>query len=156
IEDTATTQGVAVDKAGYELAMEGQRDKARAKSGFKAGSAAVSFTAPPGTDLAAVGDSFAGYETTCVNGAQVVALFSDAGASVEYLETGQTGYASLNKTPFYLESGGQVSDIGEITNAYGGLAVVESIVKTGLGPRAHRVRVKAGSFKTGDIVTATV
>src|SRR5499427_8896804 len=156
IEDTATTQGVTVDKEGYERSMEGQRDKARAKSGFKTGATAVSFTSPPGVDLTAVGDSFAGYETTCVTGAQVVALFSDEGASTEYLETGQTGYVSLNRTPFYLESGGQVSDVGEITNAYGGLAVVESIVKTGLGPRAHRVRVKAGSFKTGDIVTATV
>jgi alanyl-tRNA synthetase len=156
IEDTAATQGVTIDKESYERAMEGQRDKARAKSGFKAGAAAVSFTAPPGVDLTALGDRFAGYETTCVTGAQIVALFSDEGASKEYLETGQTGYVSLNKTPFYLESGGQVSDVGEITNAYGGLAVVESIVKTGLGPRAHRVRVKAGSFKTGDIVTATV
>ena len=36
IEDTAATQGVAVDKDGYERAMEGQRDKARAKSGFRA------------------------------------------------------------------------------------------------------------------------
>src|SRR5215831_12929516 len=156
IEDTATTQGVTVDKDAYERAMEGQRAKARAKSGFKAGASGVSFTTPPGVDLSAVGDRFAGYETTCVTGAQVVALFTDEGASAEYLETGQTGYVSLNRTPFYLESGGQVSDVGEITNAYGGLAVVESIVKTGLGPRAHRVRVKAGSFKTGDIVTATV
>jgi alanyl-tRNA synthetase len=31
IEDTATTQGVAVDKAGYERAMEGQRGKARGR-----------------------------------------------------------------------------------------------------------------------------
>jgi len=156
IEDTATTQGITVDKEGYERSMEGQRDKARAKSGFRAGAAVVSFTSPPGVDLTAVGDSFAGYETTCVTGAQVVALFSEDGASAEYLETGQTGYVSLNRTPFYLEAGGQVSDVGEITNAYGGLAVVESIVKTALGPRAHRVRVKAGSFKTGDIVTAEV
>src|SRR4051812_6670084 len=33
-EDTATTAGVAVDKAAYESAMEGQREKARKKSGF--------------------------------------------------------------------------------------------------------------------------
>ena len=36
IEDTATTQGVTVDKVAYERAMEGQRVKARAKSGFGA------------------------------------------------------------------------------------------------------------------------
>ena len=51
IEDTATTQGVAVDKVGYERAMEGQRDKARAKSGFKGGDepAGSSRTAPKST-----------------------------------------------------------------------------------------------------------
>src|SRR5438270_2543085 len=40
IEDTAATQGVTIDKAGYEGAMEGQRGKARAKSGFKPGASA--------------------------------------------------------------------------------------------------------------------
>ena len=35
IEDTAATQDVTVDRAGYERAMEGQRGKARAKSAFK-------------------------------------------------------------------------------------------------------------------------
>jgi alanyl-tRNA synthetase len=158
IEDTATTQGVAVDKAGYERAMEGQRDKARAKSGFKSGATATAFSTTGGLDreLAAVGDTFAGYEATCVTGAQVVALFNPDGGSVDELETGQTGFIALNKTPFYLEAGGQVSDSGRITNAYGGVAVVEALVRTGLGPRAHRVRVDAGSFKTSDIVTAEV
>jgi alanyl-tRNA synthetase len=34
IEDTAATRDVRVDKAGFDLAMEGQREKARAKSAF--------------------------------------------------------------------------------------------------------------------------
>jgi alanyl-tRNA synthetase len=158
IEDTAATQGITVDKDAYERAMEGQRGKARAKSGFKSGSTALAFSTTGGLDreLAQVGDSFAGYETTCVTGAQVVALFGDDARQVDALETGQTGFVALNKSPFYLEAGGQVSDVGQITNAYGGVAVVESLVRTGLGPRAHRVRVKAGSFKTRDIVTAEV
>ncbi len=158
IEDTAATQGVTIDKAGYERAMEGQRDKARAKSGFKATASSLAFSAT-GTlshELTEAGDAFAGYETTCVTGAQIVALFNQDGGAVDTLETGQAGFVALNKTPFYLEAGGQVSDAGQITNAYGGVAVVESMTRTGLGPRAHHVRVTAGSFKTRDIVTAEV
>ena len=34
IEDTAATQGVTVDRDGFERAMEAQRDKARAQSAF--------------------------------------------------------------------------------------------------------------------------
>ena len=37
IEDTAATQDVKVDKAGFDQAMEGQRDKARAGSAFGGG-----------------------------------------------------------------------------------------------------------------------
>jgi alanyl-tRNA synthetase len=50
-----------------------------------------------------------------------------------------------------------VSDSGQIANASGGVAIVEGLVKTGAGtPRAHRVRVSAGTLKTRDIVTADV
>src|SRR6266853_3901208 len=65
IEDTAATQGVTIDKAGYERAMEGQRDKARAKSGFKATASSLAFTATGtlGRELTEAGDAFAGYET---------------------------------------------------------------------------------------------
>src|SRR5207302_95539 len=34
IEDTATTQGITIDREGYDRAMEAQRDKARAQSAF--------------------------------------------------------------------------------------------------------------------------
>jgi alanyl-tRNA synthetase len=158
IEDTATTQGVAVDKASYERAMEGQRDKARAKSGFKSGVSSTAFITNEGVDreLAQVGDTFAGYETTTVVGTQIVALFSGDGRQVDSLSAGQTGFVAMSKTPFYLEAGGQVSDVGQITNASGAVATVEALVRTGLGPRAHRVTVTTGTFKPRDIVTAEV
>jgi alanyl-tRNA synthetase len=157
IEDTAATQGVTVDKESYERAMEGQRDKARAKSGFKSGASSVAFFTTGGDqELAQVGDAFAGYETTRVVGAQIVALFGDEGRQVDSLSAGQTGFVALTKTPFYLEAGGQVSDVGQITNASGAVAAVESLARTGLGPRAHRVKVSTGTFKVRDIVTAEV
>jgi alanyl-tRNA synthetase len=155
IEDTATTQGVAVDKAGYERAMEGQRDRARAKSGFGGTKDTKSFAIQTGDHDA--GDSFEGYATTKVAGVPIVAMWNDEKQPAQQLNAGQSGYMALARTPFYLESGGQVSDTGQIFNASGGVSIVEGLAKTGGGmPRAHRVRVTAGAFKTRDIVTAEV
>jgi alanyl-tRNA synthetase len=154
IEDTAATQGVAIDKSGYESAMEGQRGKARAKSGFAATKDAK-FVISSGAHE--VGDTFEGYTTTKVTGVPIVSMWNDERQPAQELRQGETGYIALAKTPFYLEAGGQVSDSGQIANASGGVAIVEGLVKTGAGtPRAHRVRVSAGTLKTRDIVTADV
>src|SRR3954447_15778420 len=60
IEDTAATQGVSVDRAAFDGAMEGQRDKARAGSAFGAGKKAEEFAisgAAVAGALAGVGDA---------------------------------------------------------------------------------------------------
>jgi alanyl-tRNA synthetase len=155
IEDTAATQGVAIDKSGYESAMEGQRDKARAKSAFGTTKGTKDFGIQAGGHEA--GDAFDGYATTKVTGVPIVAIWNDEREPIQQLRQGESGYIGLARTPFYLESGGQVSDTGQIVNASGGVAIVEGLARTGAGtPRAHRVRVSAGTLKTRDIVTADV
>ncbi|OFW29905.1 MAG: alanine--tRNA ligase [Acidobacteria bacterium RIFCSPLOWO2_12_FULL_65_11] len=160
IEDTAATCNVTVDQAGYERAMEGQRDKARAKSAFGGGTKAEAFTIPSGAadELTQAGDQFEGYTSTRVTGVPVVAIFDDKQQPVDALGPGRTGFVALFRTPFYLEAGGQVSDSGRIfSEASGASATVEGLARIGPGlPRAHRVKVTSGALGARDIVTVEV
>ncbi len=155
IEDTAVTQDVRVDRAGYDLAMGAQRDKARAKSAFKGKAAEIGWAPLVEGELDRLGDTFRGYESTSETGAQIVAAFDETGAGIETLRAGEIGYVALSRTPFYLEAGGQVSDAGCIYSPVGD-SIVEGIVRVGRWPRLHRVHVTSGSLTVRDIVTAEV
>jgi alanyl-tRNA synthetase len=158
IEDTAATQGVTVDREGYEHAMEGQRGKARAKSAFK-GAQDIAWSIPDDLERALErnGDRFEGYATTCTPGVTIAALFNEDGTSVDRLDTDQVGYAALSQTPFYLEAGGQVSDTGRLFGASGNEAVVGAVLRVrSKWPRFLRVRVTRGSLRRDEIVTAEV
>jgi alanyl-tRNA synthetase len=158
IEDTATTQGMTVDTAGYERAMEAQRDRARSAGGFAARKGEEFALAGDEAQLASVGDQFDGYQTTRVSGVPVVALFDDQRQPINALGPAAHGFVALAKTPFYLEAGGQVSDSGRIVNeATGASATVEGLTRIRAGfPRAHHVHVTSGTLHVRDIVTAEV
>jgi alanyl-tRNA synthetase len=157
MEDLASQRGLGIDREGFDRAMAGQKDKARAGSAFKGGDKALTFALDAELERAfdAAGDQFEGYESTCVRGVPVLALFDESGQRVRELLTGSRGYVALAKTPFYVEAGGQVSDAGRITGA-NAEAVVERMVRQGNRPRLHLVRVEKGTLATGDIVTAEV
>jgi alanyl-tRNA synthetase len=163
IEDTAATQGIAIDKDGYERAMQGQRNRAREGSGFKDGVKAVTWRgASPAVvrtlDELGGRNTFLGYEATKVS-TQIVAMFRrDDDQNRDYVEelvAGQIGFVALGETPFYLESGGQVSDTGWIVGPTG-VAKVTGLEKAHRWPRMHAVRVESGAIRTRDIVTAEV
>ena len=157
IEDTAATQGIAIDREGYERAMEAQRGKARAQSAFGS-KKGEEFDLTNEAPLEGVGDQFDGYATTRVSGIPILAVFDEGRRAIEALAEGQRGYVALARTPFYLEAGGQVSDTGRIVDERtGATAAVEGLTRIRAGlPRAHRVHVTSGSLKPRDIVTAEV
>ena len=158
IEDLASNQGLRFDAEGFEAAMEGQREKARAGSAFEGKKGEeFSFASDAARDsLRQAGDAFEGYTDTIVRGIPVLALFDAKRKSVDALGEGEGGYAMLAKTPFYVEAGGQVSDQGWIETA-AGRSRVSGVVRVGAGlPRAHRLERVEGRLAVRDLVTAEV
>jgi alanyl-tRNA synthetase len=159
MEDLAGQRQLTIDRDGFERAIEGQREKARAGSAFKRSARSLVLTMSPELErtLDEVGDQFAGYDATTVAGTTIVALFDEGGTSVDEVHAGARGYVALAQTPFYIEAGGQVSDSGRILGAHGALAIVEQLVRPSQArPRLHLVRVDSGTFRRGQIVTAEV
>ncbi|MCX7962632.1 MAG: alanine--tRNA ligase [Burkholderiales bacterium] len=142
--DICRERGVAIDLAGFEAAMQAQRERARAASRF--GVAA---------ELAYSGErtQFCGYETLAASG-RVVALYRD-GTQVAELRAGETGTVVLDRTPFYAEAGGQVGDRGELVGAAGTFVVADT-QKIRPEVFGHHGRLATGVLRVGDEVAARV
>jgi alanyl-tRNA synthetase len=142
--DVARERDLVVDQAGFEAAMQAQRERARAASKF-------------GVDLRGgtrfeTRTQFCGYDATSGEG-RIVALLRE-GVQVESLAAGERGEVVLDATPFYAESGGQVGDAGELSGA-GLRFVVEDTQKRGAA-HSHIGRVVEGTLHVGDVLTARV
>ncbi|GIP50448.1 alanine--tRNA ligase [Paenibacillus sp. J53TS2] len=148
-EDFAAEQGLGVDREGFEAAMEEQRERARAAR-HESGSMKVQ-----GGVLAdfTTKTEFVGYNELEVT-TSIVAIVADD-AFVDTLSAGQSGQIILASTPFYAESGGQVSDQGTLRTGSGS-ATVEGLYKAPHGQHVHQVTVGTGELRVGSEVTASV
>ncbi|WP_411878968.1 alanine--tRNA ligase [Polaromonas sp. YR568] len=142
--DVCRERGVEVDEAGFNAAMDRQKNQARAAGKFKM-DRALEYTGG--------GNTFTGYELL-EESAKVVALYAD-GVAVQALNAGQSGVVVLNTTPFYAESGGQVGDQGRITAA-GSSFAVDDTLKIKADVFGHHGTQESGTLKVGDAVTAQV
>jgi alanyl-tRNA synthetase len=151
-EDALRTQGLSVDRAGFDAAMAEQKAAARAawKGSGDKGSDELWF------DLAEElgGTEFTGYTSEEGEG-QVLAIVKD-GARVDRAAAGDTVDLIVNQTPFYGESGGQVGDAGSVTSEKGLRAEVSDTRKHLGRVWAHRTTVSAGEVAVGDAVHLTV
>ncbi|MBM3356871.1 MAG: alanine--tRNA ligase [Betaproteobacteria bacterium] len=143
--DIARERGVRVDYAGFEAAMERQRERARAASKFQVG-AAVEYRGEK--------TAFRGYDTLAVEDARVVAIYRE-GASVASISADESAMVVLDRTPFYAESGGQVGDAGELV-APGGTFAVSDTQRIQPEVSGHHGNLRTGSLAVGDRVTARV
>jgi alanyl-tRNA synthetase len=151
-EDALRTQGLGVDRAGFDAAMAEQKAAARAAwkgSGEKASNEIW-------YDIAETLGSteFVGYASTKGEG-EVLAIVKD-GARVDSATVGDNVAIITNQTPFYGESGGQNGDAGTITSLGGLVADVADTSKPLGRLHAHQAVIGAGSVKVSDTVNLTV
>ncbi len=97
----ARERGLAVDTAGFEAAMQEQKDRSRGARVTEVITAKTATAAEADPYADAVQTEFVGYvRDTCI-------------ATVEEIrEDGGNVYAVVNRSPFYAEMGGQVGDSG--------------------------------------------
>ncbi|QKJ88354.1 Alanine--tRNA ligase [Paramixta manurensis] len=142
--DVCRERNLKIDEAGFEKAMESQRQRARESSGF-------------GTDYNNViridaASAFKGYDHLALKSA-VTAIYVN-GQPAEEISAGQEGVIVLDETPFYGESGGQVGDSGVL---HGGNAefAVKDTQKYGQAI-GHIGQLLSGHLRVGDRLDAQV
>jgi alanyl-tRNA synthetase len=161
MQDAARDQGIVFDQAGFDAAMEEQRQ--RAKASWKG---AAKQTANPAYQKLPT-STFEGYRQTRSDGCEVLAIIHN-GQGAQELKPGEQGEVILDHTPFYAESGGQVGDRGWLYSDDHNtvIAEVKGCYYPVQGVRAHQVVMKSppsaknaegsGTLRIGNKVDAVV
>jgi alanyl-tRNA synthetase len=145
-QDILRGRGLEVDVAGFDKAMDRQREQGR-----------QSWQGGEGADQTAIwlsilertrGNEFLGYGAEEGEG-KVMAIVA-GGAEQHELREGVEAALVFDRTPFYGESGGQSGDRGVIRFANGAEFVVEDTQKQAGALHAHIGRLTSGSVAVGD------
>jgi len=146
-EDWCREKGIAADMAGFQKELDEQRARARA--------AMKTHDLRLGGDLAVLAELpatvFFGYDSL-EGPCKVIALFDSGHKRVKGLSG--NGFALLDRTPFYAQSGGQVGDIGRLTFEAGSAEVTDCTLPA-VKRHLHSVRVM-GTLTEGASVRAIV
>ncbi|HEL3158865.1 TPA: alanine--tRNA ligase [Stenotrophomonas maltophilia] len=148
-QDIARERDLTVDIAGFDAAMEQQRETARAAGKFGGG-----VTLPAELVATLSPTRFLGYDRLQADGLTVLALLKD-GRPVQSVEAGDAVIVITNQTPFYAESGGQVGDTGVLTGSGVRLAV-EDTQKFAGQFHGHVGILSEGGLKVGDVLSGQV
>lgn len=140
--EIAAEKNMKIDREDFAKRMAEQRDLSRA--GRKAGAGwedSVHF------DTSGLEKTeFTGYEFLN-DRAKVLRVFNKEGEIIDRLDFGEAVIV-FDKTPFYAEGGGQVTDIGDMTWD-GGSAKVEKVVKDKDEIFLHTISLKKGTLAPG-------
>ncbi|MBC3876574.1 alanine--tRNA ligase [Undibacterium sp. FT79W] len=143
--DICRERNVVLDEAGFNAAMERQRQTARAAGKFKMATA---------IEYSGDKTKFVGYDQL-QHEAKVVALYVD-GSAVNEIKAGQQAIVVLDTTPFYAESGGQCGDSGVLMGLDGAVFEVADTQKIQADVFGHHGVLKSGSLTIVQNVKAEV
>lgn len=148
-QDIARERDLTVDIAGFDAAMEQQRETARAAGKFGGG-----VTLPAELVATLSPTLFLGYDRLQADGLTVLALLKD-GRPVQSADAGDAVIVITNQTPFYAESGGQVGDTGVLTGN-GVRLPVDDTQKFAGQFHGHVGTLSEGGLKVGDVLSGQV
>ena len=148
-QEIAEEQGLSVDLAGFEAAMQEQRQRA------KAAAVSIDLTLQDAIEQVVAeqqATSFRGYDAL-EHSSSVQALVAN-GEPATTASAGDAVQILLDTTPFYGEGGGQVGDRGVLSGE--DLIVTVASVSRSRDVFVHAGRIERGQLSVGDIVTARV
>ncbi|AWH21083.1 alanine--tRNA ligase [Stenotrophomonas sp. ZAC14D2_NAIMI4_6] len=148
-QDIARERELTVDIAGFDAAMEQQRETARAAGKFGGG-----VTLPAELVATLTPTVFLGYDRLQADGLTVLAVLKD-GRPVAAADAGDAVIVITDKTPFYAESGGQVGDTGVLSGAGVRLDVTDTQKFAGQF-HGHVGTLAEGGLKVGDVLSGQV
>ena len=149
--ELALKKGVEVDEKGFNEARKAAQGVA--KAGWKDSGEKNSFIFQTAEEKLPA-TVFKGYDVTETE-SSVLALLDAKGMMVEKLPADSEGYAVLDATPFYAQSGGQAGDTGSLFFEGKELASVTDTQKPVVKVYFHAIRARV-QLKTGMRVTARV
>jgi alanyl-tRNA synthetase len=148
--EIAAEAGVAVDLAGFDAAMEEQRERARSDAKKKRAVVSVA-------DVPAIVSEFTGYDGLESDGRVVSILRGQE--SLDHIDDGDEALLVLDRTSFYAEKGGQIGDRGviELVGSDGRIATFQVLDTQFAGDAiAHRGVLSGGAIAVGDGVHTAV
>jgi len=148
--DSARDQGLTLDEAGFQAALQEQRERARKSAGFEA-----TKTKPIYTEVSRLTSPtvFLGYEEFTTQ-ATVLAIITQERMAKDVVE-GDEVEVVLDRTPFYAEGGGQAGDQGVLTGPEGTIEIKQTI-KPVPEVFVHQGIVTRGRVRQGDLVQASL
>ena len=146
-KDIAEEYGFTLDEDGFNKCMEEQRVKAKAARKEASGADSAIVLGQLLTDVEV--SRFVGYDNDSCQ-AKVTAIVVD-GNRVNKVAAGAEGWLTLDVTPFYGESGGQIGDTGMI-----GKAQILDTQKMHNQLMVHQFRLESGELQVGDSVEAVI
>lgn len=143
-EEILAERGLRLDRQGFQVEMEKQRERARSARG----ESSYMGSERRGVDLIESRHmtEFLGYSALEARG-QILALADEQGEASRILE-GKRGYVVSDRTPFYPEMGGQVGDVGTILGDTYRARVLDT-KKSKNGNTVHVVQVEEGDLQQG-------